>query len=301
MTTPVRNVAASVRTRLLTLAKSRNDDFNGVLRRYGVECVLRRIQASAYRDRFVLKGAMLFLVWTGRIHRPTRDLDLLGFVANDPAAVRHVFEDICRVAVDDGLDLSSATVAAERIIEAADYHGIRVKFEGRLDQARVPVQVDIGFGDIVVPDPELMEFPSLLGDSGLLIRSYPRETMVAEKVHAMVARGEENSRMKDFHDVVEISETSEFDGRRLHQAISATFRQRETPSIFGSPSEAPFYADATRSSRWQAFHTKVNSPAVPANFTEVGERIRRFVEPVIEAVEFEESFDRHWPPGGPWE
>jgi hypothetical protein len=301
MTGEARNLAASVRARLLAGAKSRGEDFNVVLRRYGIEGVLRRLAASPHSGRFVLKGAMLFVVWAGRIHRPTRDLDLLGSGANDPGAVADVFRQLCAIPVEDGLDFSSPRIAAESIVEAGQYRGVRVKFEGLLERARISVQVDVGFGDEVVPAPEVVEFPSLLEIPGPRVRAYPREAMIAEKLHAMVTLGENNSRMKDFHDIVELSETWPFDGMRLSSALAATFGRRGMDAFGGSPAPAPFFADAIRSGMWQAFHRKLETPNVPADFAEVGERLRRFLEPVMEAVGQSGDFDRQWRAGGPWQ
>ncbi|HYN08082.1 MAG TPA: nucleotidyl transferase AbiEii/AbiGii toxin family protein [Vicinamibacterales bacterium] len=294
------NLAASVRARLLAKAKVLGENFDFVLRRYGVECVLRRLAQSPARDRFVLKGAMLFVAWTGRISRPTRDLDFLGVGAADADHLRETFRELCGMDVPDGIDFADGHFAIEPISEAGEYGGVRLRFEGRLDGARVPVQVDIGFGDDVVPGPEVVEFPSLIGFPGIRVQAYPREAMVAEKLHAIVTLGDGNSRMKDFHDIIHISETHSFDGSRLSQALAATFRRRATVVLAATTSAPPFYADPVRSSRWQAFHSKLETPAVPSEFGEVGERVRRFLEPVMEAVEHGGAFDKQWPPGGPW-
>lgn len=300
MTRETKNLAASVRARLLALAKAGGEDFNIVLRRYGVEAVVRRLALSRHSDRFVLKGAMLFLVWTRRIHRPTRDLDLLGFGDNDPEAVGAIFRELCGITADDGVDFSTANVRAVRIVEAGQYRGVRVTFEGRLDQARIPMQVDVGFGDAVVPAPEIVDFPSLLDAPASRIRAYPREAMIAEKLHAMIALGETNSRMKDFHDIVELSQMFAFDGTRLARALAATFERRGMEGLGGSPAPAPFFADEIRSGMWRAFHRKLAAPTVPSDFSDVGERLRHFLERPLDAVNRSTAFEGQWAAGGPW-
>lgn len=295
-----RNLPASIRARLLAVAKAREEDFNIVVRRYGIECVLRRLVRSPYADRFVLKGAMLFVAWTGRIRRPTRDLDLLGSEPADPDGLRTVFSDIIRIDVADGLDLTRASVTAESIIESGTYHGVRIRFEGVLDKAIVPVQVDVGFGDAVVPPPELITFPALLEPAGISIRGYPREAVIAEKLHAIVTLGENNSRMKDFHDIIELAETCPFDGTTMACAIRATFERRGIEVLGGSPAPAPFFADGIRSARWQAFYRKLLTPTVPQDFAEVGNRVQAFLEPIIRGMEQDNSFQGYWPAGGPW-
>jgi hypothetical protein len=183
-----RNVAASVRQRLLNIAASSGEDFGLVLIRYALERLLYRLSQSAFRDQFILKGAMLFQVWTRSPHRPTRDLDLLG--RGDPSLehCQEVFREICRITVeDDGLIFSAETVNVEKIKEDQDYEGVRVKFLARLDNARVPIQVDVGFGDAVTPG--LLEYPTLLLMSAPRIQAYPMETVVAEKTEALVHLG----------------------------------------------------------------------------------------------------------------
>jgi hypothetical protein len=196
------NMAASARQRLLNLARERKEDFGLILTKYGLERVLYRMARSKHRGAFILKGALLFELWTEQRYRPTRDADFLARGANNPQRFSAIFKEICEVDVeDDGLRFDAATVTAERITEDADYQGVRVKFVGFLDNARIPIQIDLGFGDVITPAPVETEIPSLLDMPRGKLLTYPRESVVAEKFEAMVSLGLANSRMKDFYDV----------------------------------------------------------------------------------------------------
>jgi len=213
----IRNVGHSVFQRLLNQARTHGEDFNLLLFRYGVERLLYRLSISPYTDRFILKGASLFLVWKGQNYRVTKDADLLGLGPADAEHLTDIFKEICQAASDDvdGIEFMPDTVRAAPIREEQAYDGIRVTLVGLLHQARIPLQVDIGFGDDVTPGPERIEFPTLLDAPGPKLLAYPRYTMVAEKLEAMVRLGVANSRMKDFYDVWLLSRLFEFDGRTL--------------------------------------------------------------------------------------
>ena len=249
-----RNLPASVRQRLLMLSRARTEPFDLILVRYGSERLLYRLSKSRYADRFLLKGAMLFVIWTGESHRPTRDIDLLGFDANDTDELAEIFREICRTGVEpDGLVFSPETVLVEPIREDAVYAGIRVTMEAKLDSARIPIQVDIGFGDAVTPGPEEVEFPVLLDLPAPRLRSYPAYTVVAEKLEAMVLRGEANSRMKDFYDVWFMSSRFEFDGETLVKAIRTTFDRRKTKLPETVPAAFAEEFATTKTLQWNAF------------------------------------------------
>jgi len=225
-------MAASIRQRLLNLARERKEDFGLVLTKYGLERVLYRISQSEHRQTFILKGALLFELWTEQRYRPTRDADFLARGGNSPERFVEVFKEICDMQVgDDGLRLDASTLTAERITEDADYEGIRVKFAGYLENARIPIQIDLGFGDIVTPAPVEAELSSMLDLPRAKLLTYPRESVVAEKFEAMVSLGMTNSRMKDFHDVRILSRDFGFDGALLCEAIRKTFERRKTTSI----------------------------------------------------------------------
>lgn len=209
----VTNVAASVNQRLLNLARERKEDFGLTLTKYGLERLLFRLSESKHRDVFVLKGALLFELWTEQRYRPTRDADFLATGDNTPERFVGVFKQVCQQPVpDDGVRFDTETITAERIKEGADYEGIRVTFSGYLGNAKVPIQIDIAFGDAVTPEPKLAEYPTMLGLPRPKLLAYPVETFVSEKFEAMIKLGIANSRMKDLHDVRSLSRYFGFDG-----------------------------------------------------------------------------------------
>jgi hypothetical protein len=185
----VKNLSASVRARLANLAQAEKEDFQQMLSRYARERLLYRLGASDYQERFILKGALLFAYWTRAPHRPTRDVDLLSQGSPDIAILEEVFRDLCRLeVVPDGLIFRSDTVKGERIKAEEEYEGVRLHVTALLGNARITLQVDVGFGDRVVPKPEEIDFPTLLDFPVPHLRSYTRESVVAEKFEAMVAR-----------------------------------------------------------------------------------------------------------------
>src|SRR5487761_2398358 len=225
-----RNLAASVRQRLLNISKRDGEAFDLVLTRYALERLLYRLGQSEYRDQFLLKGAMLFAVWGGEIHRPTRDVDLLGFGTSELPQVEKFFRDICQEAVvPDGLEFLPDTMRAMEIREDQEYQGVRVLFDARLENAVIPIQIDIGYGDAVTPAPEDITYPTMLDFAAPKLRAYPLYTVVAEKFQAMVWLGIANSRMKDFYDIWIIMQKFSLEGQILSQAVEATFARRKTP------------------------------------------------------------------------
>jgi predicted nucleotidyltransferase component of viral defense system len=296
-----RDLAASVRQRLLNRAKERGDDFQLVLTWYGIERLLYRLSTSPHADAFILKGAMLFSLWSGEAHRPTRDLDLLGFGDARVSRMQEVMREVCQVPCDDGLEFDPASVRGEEIRSPDEYDGIRIKLVGRLAGARVPLQVDIGFGDAVVPPPETIDYPSLLDLPPPRLRAYPREVVVAEKLQALVQLGMANTRMKDFYDLWMLARQFDFEGERLAQAIAATFERRRTPI----PAEAPlaltseFHGDAAKETQWRAFLRR-GSVAEAAELATVVELIAAFVMPPAAAAGVADAFAGRWQKGGPW-
>jgi len=198
----VTNISTSIRQRLLNLARTRNEDFGLLLTKYALERILYRISQSKYRTVFVLKGVLLFELWTEQAHRPTRDADSLSQGENDPARLEATFKEVCTTSVaDDGMVFDPEGITAQRIKEDADYEGVRVSFLGFLEKARIPMQIDIGFGDAITPHAVKSTFPAMLNGPAPVLLTYPKETVVAEKFEAMVKLGMANSRMKDFHDI----------------------------------------------------------------------------------------------------
>lgn len=251
--------AASVRARLLNIAKATGVDFNQVLVRFALERFLYRLSRSAHADRFVLKGALLFTLWYDMPHRPTRDADLLGFGPSDKETVAGMFRDIAAVAADDGIAFDPASVSVEEIRKDAGYGGVRVLLMGLLASARCHTRVDIGFGDAVTPGPADAVFPVLLDDlPAPRLRSYPTYTVVAEKLHAIAVLGMTNTRLKDYLDLSVLLERESLDLPTLATAIAATFRRRgtETPSALPIGLSDEFALDSTRMALWRAFLKK---------------------------------------------
>ncbi|MHB2040067.1 MAG: nucleotidyl transferase AbiEii/AbiGii toxin family protein [Acidiferrobacteraceae bacterium] len=253
------NIAASVRARLLNVAKAQGVDFNQVLVRFALERILYRLSQSEHADRFLLKGALLFTLWYDMPHRTTRDADLLGFGASDLESVAQAFRDIASVAVDDGIVFDPASVAAEEIRKDAGYTGARILISGELAKARCKTQIDIGFGDAVTPGPVDATYPVLLADlPAPRLRTYPVYTVVAEKLHAIALLGMTNSRMKDYLDLSVLLDRETLDTDLLAQALKATFERRG----MAVPAELPvgltdeFAHDPSRQALWQAFIKK---------------------------------------------
>lgn len=303
MNRKLHDIAASVRQRLLNLSRDRKEDFQAVLTRYGIERLMYRLARSPHGDEFVLKGAMLFTLWTGEAHRATWDLDLLGRGTIDIARLAGVFREVCEAPVDDdGLAFDAKGVSGERIREDQEYGGVRIHLGARLGAARIAIQIDIGFGDAVTPRPQKVAFPSLLDFPAPELKAYAREPVVAEKFQAMVVLGMGNSRMKDFYDVWAIARGFDFDGERLCQSIKATFRRRRTPLPTEDPLalSAAFAEDRIKQTQWKAFVRKgrllVEAPALP----DVIGLLRGFLMPPIKALVEGRAFEMKWPAGGPW-
>jgi predicted nucleotidyltransferase component of viral defense system len=225
---PPRNVGASVRQRLLNLSRASGQPFDLLLTRYVLERLLYRLTRTPHRERFVLKGAMLLTTWFADPHRPTRDLDLLGFGDPAPEAMLAVFREVCAVTENDGVTFDGGALRIDRIREALEYGGLRLRTVATVAGARVNVVVDIGFGDAIEPGLEELDLPVLLDLPAPRLRAYARETVIAEKFQAIVALGRADTRFKDFYDLWLLSHTHTFDDDRLARAIQATFERRGT-------------------------------------------------------------------------
>jgi len=303
MTKPVKNFAASVRQRLLNLSKENDADYNAMLQRFTRERFLYRLGMSSEVDRFTLKGAALFVVWGGGEFRPTKDVDLLGSGSPDHAVVRRQVEAVLSMPCpEDGLTFEPSLTNVESIHEEEKYVGVRVRLEGRLGRAKLPLQVDIGFGDAVTPGRSEAEYPTLLDLPIPRIWTYPRETVVAEKFEVMVRRGLSNTRLKDFWDIGVLARRFSFDGETLRSAIDETFRRRGTPHTSEPPEAlAPtFYEDVARARQWQAFQRKMRVADASASFGTIGQILREFLGPVHDSLAGSSPFTRVWPAAGPW-
>lgn len=302
MTKAPKDVGASARARLLALARERGEDFQLVLTRYAGERLLYRLAQSPHGTSFVLKGAALFTLWTGAPHRATRDVDLLGFGEASETRIRAVFEEIVALdVVDDGVLFDAESLAVGPIREEQEYDGLRVTLVARVTTAVVRLQIDIGFGDVVTPHAMVVELPSLLGFPAPRLRAYPRETVVAEKIEAIVQLGLANSRMKDFYDLAALSRMFEFEGESLVRAIRATFRRRGTALPIAPPVAftTVFTEDATKNTQWTAFMRKSEAAGFP-RLADAVASIVAFLEEPLRAAAAGGEFRRTWAAGGPW-
>lgn len=256
----LKNTAASIRQKLLNISKQNNLDYNLILTRYSMERLLYRLGISKYSKRFVLKGASLFLIWNQKFHRVTRDADFLGYGNLDSKSLKNIFTEIINIETDckDGIIFDSSSMEINSIRENNPYHGNRIKLIAKLGNAKIPLQIDIGIGDSIVPEPENIIFPVLLDFPAPRITAYSKYTMIAEKFEAMISLGMNNSRMKDFFDIYVISKLFEFNGSILLSAIESTFKRRNTqlPVVLPVSFTKEFYEDSNKIIQWKAFLKK---------------------------------------------
>lgn len=290
-----RNVAASVRARLLSHARETRQDFNLVLTRYCLERLLYRLSISNYANQFLLKGALLFDLWFDIPHRPTRDIDFLGFGSSELPDIENTFKEISAIDAGDGVTFLSGTVQASEIRKDANYAGVRVTLRADIDGAKIPVQVDIGFGDAVTPEPVKVEYPVFLPEfDAPKLRAYPRYTVVAEKFEALSKLGIANSRMKDYFDLWILARYTDFEGETLREAIHATFTRRKTVLSSQTPFglTMAFAQDSQKQTQWRAFLRK--NALEPVLLEEVVEIVGAFLMPVANAASSGGDFALHW-------
>lgn len=274
----IRNISASVRARLQNLSRETGQSFELILTRYVLERLLYRLSTSAHAERFVLKGAMLLTSWFEDPHRATRDLDLMGFGDPEPDAIIAAFREILARDVADGVQFDSDGLRVDHIREELEYGGLRLRTTASISSARIAVTVDVGFGDALEPGAELIDYPSMLDFPAPRLRTYARETVIAEKFQAMVALGSANSRMKDFYDIWLLSQSFEFDDR-LTRAIAATFQRRgtEIPNELPDSLSPTFAADEHKQRQWNAFLENVTLH--PGSLADVIAGVAEFIMP----------------------
>jgi predicted nucleotidyltransferase component of viral defense system len=292
-----KNVAASVRQRLLNQARATGRPFSELLQYFGMERFLYRLSKSRHADKFVLKGALMLTAWKAPLLRPTMDIDLLGRTDNGVRAMIVIVKEVCAVLVDvdDGLVFEAGTVTGERIAEAAEYEGVRLRFQATLETARVPMQLDVGFGDIVVPSAVRTKYPTILDLPAPELLAYSKESAVAEKLEAMVKLGELNSRMKDFFDIWLLSRSFDFEGVRLCEAIAKTFERRGTPIPHDVPValREEFAGNRQKHAQWSGFVRRIKLSDVPA-LSAVVEELRSFLVRPMYAVANRSGYDFYW-------
>lgn len=293
-------LARSVKQRLMSLATQRHEPFNAVLVRFAAERLLYRLSQTEHASQFVLKGAALFAAWTSQPHRATQDVDLLAFGPPDGERLVRLFREVCIAAVQpDGLVMDATSVTVEPIRQDAVYDGFRVRLVARLGAARVPMQIDVVFGDVVTPQPHELALGPLLDFPAPRLRAYPPETVIAEKFEAMLALGMANSRMKDYYDLWTISRLVRLELATLRTAVRATAMHRNTEV----PGELPvalrdaFAADASKQTQWNAFVRRIGDARPVPSLHEVIRQLGEFLGPVLRASD---PVQQEWLPGGPW-
>ena len=298
------NMAASVRSRLTALAHAHGEETEYLLTRYALERLLYRLARSPHASMFILKGALLFALWEDHPHRATRDIDLLGFGSPEVGRVEQICRDLCTMSVEaDGLIFLPESVRAHRIREQQEYGGIRVVLLATLGTARLRLQVDVGFGDVVTPSAQIAAFPTLLDFPAPHLRVYPRETVIAEKYEAMVRLGVTTTRMKDFYDLLALSRRFAFDGPVLTAAMRATFTRRDTDLAVLPPVALTdeLANDAGKQAEWQGFLKRSRLEMAGLTLQAVVAELRAFLLPLAEALVAGTTFDRQWTPSGHWQ
>lgn len=291
-----KNKAASVRAKLLNVARAEGIDFDALLLRYFQERFLYRLTVSKFSNYLILKGALLLLCLDVSRSRPTKDIDFLAVgIKNDLTELEDVFRSVAQLPCNDGVNFDPSSVVSERIKEEADYEGIRLKINTTLSQAKKRLQLDVGFGDIIRPGAILMELPTILEEDRPKIRVYSIESVISEKFEAMVKLAMVNSRMKDFYDVYTLSTSHDFESNRLKEAVEATFKRRkisipDEPLVFRSE----FYQDKGRQQQWTAFLRKVRLDDVPRDFSEIMKKITLFLKPIVVSVKGKTDVRKHW-------
>ena len=295
-----KDVAASARQRLLNLSRQEGRAFNQILQFYASEGFLRRLAATPWVGSLVVKGATMLRVWNAPLARPTRDIDFLGYLPNDPERVAAIVRDcLAAPGQSDGLHFEQ-DIAAQPVMVEDRYPGVRVILRGHLSGATFRLQLDIAVDDVAVPEPGWVTYPALLEGEGPQILAYAPSTAIAEKLEAIVSLGEATSRMKDFYDVWLLATTMDLEGRTCAQSIRATFAHRGTafPSIVPAVMTDDFARRPETNRQWRSFLKKAGAVPEP-QLDRVLELLRVFFMPVAQAS-LEDPFDRHWPRGGPW-
>jgi len=302
--TETQGIAQSVHTRLVARSKELHIEAQLLLERYALHRFLYRLSKSQYAGRFLLKGAQLMLIWIGESARTTRDADLLGFGDLSDDNLRAILTTLCAATVEpDGMLYLADTIRITPIREETAYGGRRIHIQARLGSARLQLQIDVGIGDAVTPEPVWVELPQLLDLPVARLKAYRPETSIAEKLETIVSLELLNSRLKDYFDIYALSEYEAFDGTVLSQAIRDTFQRRETPI----PVELPlgltkqFINEPGKSMQWQSFLNKVGDSFAPGNLEVIVDALATFLWPILRSIT-DGSFDnQHWPPGGPWQ
>ena len=299
----ITNLPASIHQRLLDLDRGRIYDFTPVLRRFAFERWLYRLGKSQYAEQFVVKGAMLFVLWTGDLARKTMDLDLWGAGDLTEAGLRTAFSTIGGTNVEpDGLIFITDPMVVEPIRDEAEFHGLRAKFSARLGNIRIPMQVDIGIGDSMWPEPEYILYPTLLSMPAPRVQACRKETTIAEKLDAMIELGIMNSRMKDFYDIATLGDHFSFIGQDLQKAVKTALDNKALATLPDLPVSftEDFAQSADKNVQWAAFLRRIGKNPQDFPFRQIVKKIRNFLLPILLSLKAGNEFNAIWPPGGPW-
>ena len=298
----IKNITASVHQRLLNQAKQSRRPFGELLQYYAIERFIYRLAKSPHADKFILKGALMFSAWCGPASRPTMDIDLLGIIDNRLEVITAAIKDACLTVVEaDGIYFDAESLEADRITEDAVYEGARVRVRGNLGNARIAIQIDIGFGDVIVPKPCSVAYPTILDFPAPELKGYTMESTIAEKFQAVVKLGVLNSRMKDFYDIWLLSITFDFKGKIIVEAVEKTFEKRNTPvTLQAALFDPSFGKDGNKNVQWQAFLRKTRIVNAPQSFEEVIDAVKLFLEPIAVSIAEGWAFNSNWSAPGPW-
>jgi predicted nucleotidyltransferase component of viral defense system len=288
----IKNLAASIRARLLEIAKETNREFNAILAQFFQERLLYRLSISKFSKKFILKGALLLLVHEASRFRSTKDIDFLGItISKDHESIKNAFKQILLISCDDGIIFDAENIEIEEITKELNYEGIRIKIKGKLENAVNIIQIDIGFGDKIIKGPIEMDFPVFLDLPIPKILVYSKESAIAEKFEAIISLGNITSRMKDFYDLMYYSTNYEYESSTLHEAINTTFKNRETDIDERHYALKSIKETPSKQAQWKAFLSK-NKLSSEENIVAVIEKIEAFIEPVITNHDFNAYWDK---------
>ena len=298
----IKDISSSIHQRLLNKAKETDRPFNELLQYFAMERFLYRLSKSSFKERLILKGALMLIYWEAPISRPTMDIDLLGLLDSEVAAIVSIMKEICRQEVtDDGIVFDEDSVIGERIIEEAVYQGVRVKLRGSLRNARITLQIDVGFGDAVIPSPEELVYPTILSLPAPELLGYSRESTIAEKLVTMTRLGILNSRMKDIFDIWLLARQFPFDGEILSEAIIECFTRRGVKVVAQPVAlSSDFKDDPVKSTQWRAFTRKSRLDEISDDLGEIISAIEDFLTPILSIISEGNDFKGVWKPPGPW-
>ncbi|MCI0382263.1 MAG: nucleotidyl transferase AbiEii/AbiGii toxin family protein [Chlamydiae bacterium] len=298
------NIPASIRDKLLNKSRILKCSFLELLQYYSIERFLYRLSISKHAHKFFLKGALMFRAWHMMDHRATIDVDLLGKTKNTIQNLENICKEICKqsILIEDGITFSSNSVKGKIIQTEAEYDGIRIEFEGELNKAVISMQIDIGFGDIIIPGPKLISYPTILDFPAPQMKGYTLESVIAEKLETMIKRGMSNSRMKDVFDIWTLSKRFSLSSKSLAKAIEVTFQQRGT-SISSNPEcfSEEFMTNLEKNKQWQSFIRKKNLlNMAPISLAEAVEHIKRFLNPILYGININNLPELKWHPPHYW-